>query len=313
MKISHRTRNLIIGLAAVVVLVFSFGLYQYQQMSNLIFRIHIPSNFVTIEQYVSPIPTFKDGLVNRRATEFSAFLEQLEFKRGDDSFLQTDADYLSGDASNSISITVENDSESVVKNFLVFKKEHQKYLLVDVQDTYPDQYAVVEGEPYDYLYAKLSHANKKDSSSEPVRAEGEEGTNETPAPVSGKLTTRRVYKDVTAGPMKARLYADVEIHSGDSLSQVNRVIKMGWEQKSGGSWQLEDAMTDWWLEQTPSTGVNFRGSAVFTAKTTSNATGEFSLESLSSQGFDVSNVANDGSAQLHIRKTVDLEFGYSTI
>lgn len=306
MKKFHR--NLIIALTLIAVSILSFGIYQHSQLSKLTLRIHVPSKFLTAEQYANSISTFKDTLLNRRATEFSAYLEQVKFKRGDDSFLLTDADYLSGDASSNISITAEDDSKNVVKNYLVFKKDHQKYLVVDVQESFPDHYAVVEGEQYDYLYAELANRGVDSSAPEPAAAENNEAASEVSTPTPEGSTVRRVYKDVAAGPMKARLYADVEINSAE---QVSKVIKMGWEKKSGGDWQLEDAEATWWLESTPDTDVNFRGSVVFTVKTPSKTTGDFSLQSLAAQGIDVSGTESSDIAI--VRKLVDLEFGYSTV
>ena len=119
-------------------------------------------------------------------------------------------------------------------------------------------------------------------------------------------TTRRVYTDVKKGPVTARLFANVEIYYYDSFKQINKVKNMGWQKISNGNWTLED--TDWWMQNTPGMTVDFRGSAIVTVTTSSNASGNFSINFLENLGFDLT--VGSGSTY-YARTEISTEFDYS--
>ena len=152
MKTNNKKHNAVIALVTAVLLVLSWGAFQYRQMSNLTFQIFYPEDTFPSRQFQNVL---KDSLFNRSATEFSEFLSRLQFLPGDDEFYEMDLDY-----NNHIDITVDDNSEYLVNDYFVFEKPNQ-YIIVDVQETYPDRYAVVEGDQYDYLHQKLLEGREK--------------------------------------------------------------------------------------------------------------------------------------------------------
>lgn len=119
----------------------------------------------------------------------------------------------------------------------------------------------------------------------------------------GRITTRKVYKDVVEGDKVARLYAIVEVYYFDSFAQINTVKKMGWEQLSGDNWYLDDQDTNWWMpNSTPDTIVNFRGSAVITIPSEIKRTERFPkcLKTTSTQTY-------------YERHPIETEFGFSVM
>lgn len=149
MKTSHQKRTIVIALAAVVLLVFSWGVVQYRQMSNLTYQIYYPE-----DSYPQDSPgktyTVKDTLFGRSSTEFSEYLKQLKFTPCDDDFYKMDLD-----SNDAIEITVEDGSVDLVNSYSVFEQPNQ-YIVFDVEYEKPDQYAVVRGQQYEYLHQKLS-------------------------------------------------------------------------------------------------------------------------------------------------------------
>lgn len=153
---SHRKRNFIIAFLAVGLLLLSWGVVQYRQMSNLTFRFFYPEGSSPSEKFANIYP-LKDSLFVRSATEFSEYLNQLEFVPCDDEFYQkVDVD----DNSHRIDIRVDDGSKDLVKNYFVFERPKQ-YVVFDKFDETPAQYAIVEGTQYDYLHQKLLEGREK--------------------------------------------------------------------------------------------------------------------------------------------------------
>ena len=146
MKTVNKKNNVVIALITVTLFILSWGVVQYQQMSNLMYRISYPD-----EKWNSY--TFKDSFFNRSATEFSEYLNRLRFLPADD-------DLMNSDYNNHIRITVEDGSEYLINNYVVLEHSNQ-YIMIDIQDTYPDKYAVVEGTQYDYLHQKLLEGRER--------------------------------------------------------------------------------------------------------------------------------------------------------
>lgn len=141
-----------ITLATILILILSLGIVQYRQMSNLTFQFFYPEDTFPDKIFEN---TIKDSFFDRSATEFSHYLNQLEFVPGDNELYQIDSN-----ESHTINIAVEDGSKNIVNNYYVFEKPN-RYIIVDSQDAYPDLYAVVEGSKYNYLYVKLAEGRER--------------------------------------------------------------------------------------------------------------------------------------------------------
>lgn len=119
---------------------------------------------------------------------------------------------------------------------------------------------------------------------------------------------QRVYHDKVDGPVRARLYAMLEMYEYDSFVQINKVKKMWWEKESSGNWTLEDTSVDYHMDHTPGLTVDFYGNATITVTTTTSTTGSFSIGSLEGFGFSIEQVSG---STYYARKSITNDFGFS--